>query len=959
LNVARASIAQEIPVPAPAMLASAPDQQPPLPHDVLSAELAFYRSYDWCLNPHPAVREAVYHLREEIERLAIVSEAWQVVEVATNVYLLSCGLLNCLDEHLRGPSLRLPGRLASMRVGLGARRAVEEISASLRPRHRKQVRRWREGLLTALDEFLSAFIVGHEPGRSGLVESSRRMATLLQSSLPHDVQAERIGAPSPFRRLDLTHVDVMALGRCFVSRFPDRSQPILLVGLRTSGSYFAPLLRAFLRAEGYESVALLTLEPSKGAGRRESSELKRCAARGYLAVIVDDPPHTAGTILAAFDIARRAGFGDSKLTALVPAHPARRDCFKHLPDEFVVSLPPEQWHKRALLEPAVVEKRLAEYFGARRFASTRVVTCGRGDELDDHLQSLASAERGARLKRIFEVELMTHDGRKQTRYVLAKSVGWGWLGYHAFLAGHRLADFVAPILGLRDGILYAEWIPQHARMRDGRADRAQMIDAAASYVAARVRELKLTIDSAAGIDLGRHQNGFRVLEKALSRAYGRVLTNTLMRSPLGRRLRREPCPFPTLIDGRMRQIEWIAGPHGALKTDYEHHGMGKTELNGIDPAYDLADTCLDLAVSPEEEERLIRRYVEESSDADVKKRLFLNKLLAGLWMMDQAQRQLVGGADTADAQRELHRRFMNAWNFLIVETARYCGKRCRPPAQLRWRAPLVALDVDGVLDRRLFGFPSTTAAGIEAISLLHAHEFSVALNTARSVAEVKDYCSAYSLAGGVAEHGSYIWDAVARRGRALVGADAMRQLAELKVALQRIPGVFLDDRHEYSLRAFTYRDKSSSLMASLMGSMRSSSIGDGALAPLPSATVQHLLADLRLDRLGFEHTSIDTAIFAKEVDKGAGLLALRDWVLGGETETVAIGDHEADLAMFRVATRSFAPSNIGLRYQGAALRLPDCAPNASERPARDRARACSSGPPATRAMRGERAGMGA
>jgi hypothetical protein len=69
LNVARASIAQEIPVPAPAMLASAPDQQPPLPHDVLSAELAFYRSYDWCLNPHPTVREAVHHLREEIERL--------------------------------------------------------------------------------------------------------------------------------------------------------------------------------------------------------------------------------------------------------------------------------------------------------------------------------------------------------------------------------------------------------------------------------------------------------------------------------------------------------------------------------------------------------------------------------------------------------------------------------------------------------------------------------------------------------------------------------------------------------------------------------------------------------------------------------------------------------------------------------------------------------------------------
>ena len=38
-------------------------------------------------------------------------------EVVTNVYLLSCGLLNCVDEYLRGPGLRLPWRLAEMRVG--------------------------------------------------------------------------------------------------------------------------------------------------------------------------------------------------------------------------------------------------------------------------------------------------------------------------------------------------------------------------------------------------------------------------------------------------------------------------------------------------------------------------------------------------------------------------------------------------------------------------------------------------------------------------------------------------------------------------------------------------------------------------------------------------------------------------------------------------------------------------
>jgi hypothetical protein len=64
---------------------------------------------------------------------------------------------------------------------------------------------------------------------------------------------------------------------------------------------------------------------------------------------------------------------------------------------------------------------------------------------------------------------------------------------------------------------------------------------------------------------------------------------------------------------------------------------------------------------------------------------------------------------------------------------------------------------------------------------------------------------------------------------------------------------------------------------------------------------------------------IDTTVVAKEVDKGTGLSALRDWVLGADTETIAVGDQEPDLAMFRVATRSFAPANIGCARQARLL----------------------------------------
>ena len=155
---------------------------------------------------------------------------------------------------------------------------------------------------------------------------------LLKSPFPSDLQAQRLGVPNPFSRLDLTQKDVLTLGESFVRRFPDRTQPILLVGLRTSGSYFVPLLRAFFEAEGYKSVALLTIEPNNGLGRREKRELERFAARGYWALIVDDPPETSRTLLTALDIARRAGFAPGNVKFLPPTHPTTPEWFKTLPE---------------------------------------------------------------------------------------------------------------------------------------------------------------------------------------------------------------------------------------------------------------------------------------------------------------------------------------------------------------------------------------------------------------------------------------------------------------------------------------------------------------------------------------------------------------------------------------------------------------------------------------------------
>ncbi len=886
---------------------------------VLPDELTFYQHYAWTLNPHLSVEEATDRLREEIARLAHVPRGWQTDEVATNIFILACGLLNSVDEHLREPSLRLPWRIAALRLGRVARWTAENSRAILRPRPRAKLRRWRDSWLDGLHDFLRLVVATQTPGRDALVSHAGRLSELLCTPLPAALRAGRVGVPSPFRRLDLTHHDVLALGRRYVRQFPDRSRPILLLGLRTSGSYFAPLLRAFLAAEGFATVAIVTIVPGKGAGRRERRELERYARQGYAAVILDDSPHTGGTIFTAFDIARRAGFAADKLKALIPTHPARPNWFEPLGDDVVVSLAPEHWHKRSLLTPAAAQDQLAEYFRAQGFAHARVVDSSRVAAFNTALGGVSSDDRGARLKQVFEVHLETGRDRPDVRYVLAKSVGWGWLGYHAFLAGHRLAGHVPPILGLRDGILYMEWIAQDelsaTALERGKAQPERIAD----YVAAQARRLGLRTGASSGADLQRQDNGVRVLGQTLSRAYGVFGADVLMRRRLERRLRRRPCPVATLIDGKMQEAEWIVGSDGPLKTDFEHHGMGKEELNVIDPAYDLAETILDWEMSPDEERRLVRRYVERSGDTDVEQRLFMRKLLAGLWAMKQAREHLFAKPHPTERQQTLHRRFMRAWNFLTVEAARHCGSTGGALDGPQWRAPLVALDIDGVIDQRVFGFPCTSAAGIEALSLLRRHGVSVAVNSARSVAETKAYCEAYGLAGAVAEHGGYIWDAVRGRGRGLLADETARQLDELRRALRCVPGVFLDDRHQFSIRAFTYLDKPRGILSTVVKSVRASPIGDGALAPLPTLLVNHLMTDLGLDRLSFHHTTIDTTVTAKEVDKGSGLVALRDWVLGAAAETIAVGDQEPDLNAFRVATRSFAPANIGCAREARLL----------------------------------------
>src|SRR2546422_11013816 len=68
-------------------------------------------------------------------------------------------------------------------------------------------------------------------------------------------------------------------------------------------------------------------------------------------------------------------------------------------------------------------------------------------------------------------------------------------------------------------------------------------------------------------------------------------------------------------------------------------------------------------------------------------------------------------------------RYLAARNFLTHQLHRACAGFLPPRPTARWSDALVFLDVDGVFDCELLGFPHTTVNGLTALALLQAQGF--------------------------------------------------------------------------------------------------------------------------------------------------------------------------------------------------------------------------------------------
>ena len=807
-----------------------------------------------------------------------------------DAFLLAAGVNQVVEDWLHRDILssrKMAGVLAR-RGGsgrAGARLVLQLRAAALRVRRRRRsdlrAARWQRDVARLVDE-LARTVAGTHPPANDLLELAERVAVGV-NRLPVGLTASILRLPSCFRSLDQRPEDCAELARLFAERWPDRDRPLQVIGLRTSGSYLAPLQAAYLSGLGYP-VRHCTLRPGQDLLGDEGSILEG-AARAGLVLICDDPPDSGAALAQAAAQLEAVGVDLGNLVlllALMEELPARLRGYQ------VVALPPEHWRIRRLLEPEAVRTAL----GAQSV-----------DPVEHWVRCDLKTDSGGRshLRAVYRVT--RHDGSEQLVYT--KGVGLGYFGRHTEAVSRAMGEYLPRTLGLVDGVLFREWLPEAARLASPPAASTRAIaERIAGYVADRADRLPAAADRSLALTdrhplwqrvadrLGRGFRGLRPLARpALHRLSRRLLT----------------AHHPSVVDGSLSLTQWFAHPaSGDLrKVDYDERAFSNEDLHVYDAAWDLAVAAADAEMEGASPlagelraayERRTGRSIE-----DVRWLLYRVQYLAGF---ADALAELAGQGrhDQAAALAMRCRAVQAAEGVLLKHLAGLLLGDLAGPASGR----LCAIDVDGVLETSWLGISSITPNGLLALRGLSVHGYRPVLVSGRSLPEMMLRCRELRLAGAVAEYGAVACRARDGTRSELLEARQRQALERLRRDLQRRPGVFLDPRWERTVRAYRLD-------------------AGGNRRGLQRDEVEAVLADAGAE-LRAEPGWAQTDFVATGIDKADGVAALLELVapeVAGMDHplALAVGDTEPDLPVMRLAERRWAPANVNPALRAAGVRV--------------------------------------
>jgi haloacid dehalogenase-like hydrolase len=806
-----------------------------------------------------------------------------------DAFLFAAGMNQIAEDYVHedisflgtiGDRLLARGGTAQVAAGRAARSAlaVAEDVRSFR-RAMRETLVWQRQLAMVVQELARVVCAAEESGdpRPALEAA---LETLLPraAGLPTELRERTARLPACFQAFDLDIPDVVELTLKFVESNSDQTRPLLVAGVRTGGSYLAPLCAAALESHGYTDVRVLTLRPQHPLLAGERAAVRRVAQTHGLALVIDDPPESGRTVArAAADIAR-LGLPRESIVLLLPLFGDRLSLAEGLRPYPSVLLSADEWSINGKLTPDPVGRVVGHFLG-----------WGREVVAVEPVQLPARRWRRSHGRALFRVDLRQR-GAQQSMLVLVEGVGIGYFGEQTMAVADRLREHLPEIFGVEGGCLYRAWLSEEDRIsRPGHAPDEELETAVARYVTDRRRALPVEEDrSVAEFGLSPV---WEVASSILSGAFGRgaPAARLLLVDALVKRLLR--VTRPSVVDGATSLSNWFSdgrNPGHVVKVEFATRSFWNLGLLSYDAVFDLAGAALS---SPDDAtaERLRSIYTEIAGESIDDERWLLYGL-AQLWGRGRTR-----PGEIAELQREQARalrRYM---------TGLYLDDLVAPRD-----GPLWALDLDGVLETDTLGFPATTAAGAKSLRALICHGYRPVLVSGRSVAEVADRCRSYRLAGGVAEYGAAVYVAERDEGAVLLTDAQGALLSRTREVLAGRPGVHLDHAYKYSVRAFVLDRQ-------------------GRRRRLDSADVQAVLEEIddpwSLELLVGES---QTDFTARGVDKGTGVRALAerlDPLQGDPLLSVAVGDTVADLPMLREAGLRFAPAHATPALSGQGVEL--------------------------------------
>lgn len=823
-----------------------------------------------------------YNLLNDFENLtgllgeAVSRHAW------LDAYLLAAGLGQILKDYLHpDPFLlsRAAKRLGQLKSPAGpVLSRLDRLVSSLLVRQQVHQRSttailtWQRRLKDYISR-LARVVTGREPPgeeeSQALVETGLSLLSSI-NAFPASLRRSVAHLPSCYRAFDQRPADLETMAARFQQAYPRLDRPVMVVGVRTSGSYLAPLAAMYLSARGYTQVSWMTVRPGRKLWETEQEMLHDLVRGSGLVLLTDDPPVTGSSLARAAAMLEKNGIPRSEIILFLQLLAGQKSLPPALQGYPAVTLPWEEWTIQRHLHPEEVRSTLQAMLGGEvevEAAERLPMPYFQGNR--GHLHALYRV-----------VQRDRQDGRVKEKTVLVKGCGLGYFGESSLVVARALGSHLPAVYGTAEGLLYREWLPEGKRFAGIPA-----AEAVSSYVIDRSRSLPVAEDISQR--LVGESPAWEVASNLLSKAFGQP--GWMIRLPLidPLLLRMLQPRHPSVIDGSMAPTRWFeAGPERRpVKVDFDEGVFtNDVELTCYDPVFDLASAvALADTRSPYSQEQVqqfsarLRSCYQRDSGEGIDEGKWLLYQLVRIWEWQRTSQDPLAGSRASARALE---RFYSALYFRDL-TAPMQGALC-------------AFDLDGVLETGLMGFPALSQSSAGALRALNLHGYRSLLATGRSLEDVRDRCEVYRLAGGAAEYGAVIYNHAARRARSLITPEEDAALDRLREMLLSETGLRVDERYEKIIRAYRLDSKGKRIRLSGSLTRRLLEAGDGLIQAAPGDS--------------------QTDFFPARINKGVGMRALIE-ELGGTKGNparplaLAVGDTLYDLPLLSLAERAYAPGH--------------------------------------------------